>query len=93
MIMPGPGRRQDQISGIHVGPFTIHSRVGPFSLDDESQGRLGMAMSRCDFSRKDQLQAGIQGIRSFGLPPKIRIFKNQDPPLGFLGADDFSGFQ
>ena len=80
MIMPGPGRRQDQISGIHVGSFTVYSRVGPFSLDDES--KVDWVWRWQAISPEGSTAAGT-GNPQFWLP-KIGIFKNQDPPLGFL---------
>ena len=60
VIVPGPGRGDDEIAGLHQGALAVDRGIGAVPLDDEAQRRLRMAMRRRDLAGHDQLQAGEQ---------------------------------
>jgi hypothetical protein len=60
VVVPGPGRGDDEIAGLHQGPLAIDGGIGPVPLDDKAQRRLRMAVRRRDLARHDELQPGEQ---------------------------------
>jgi hypothetical protein len=46
-----------------------------------------------DFSRKDQLQAGVQRLSDTRLARHGRVFENQHAPFGFFRRDDLPSLE
>src|SRR5262249_61493923 len=44
VVMPGPARREDEITGVHGNALALDGRVRPFAFDDEPQRVRGMAV-------------------------------------------------
>ena len=92
MVVPGPGRGDDEVALFHDRPLAVDRRVGAAALDDEAEGRGGMAVGRRHFARHDELQAGIERLGDAGIAGQAGILEDQDPALRLLGGDESAGF-
>ncbi len=77
VIVPGPGRRDDEIAGVHRRALAIDGGIGAAALDHKTQRRLRVAVRRRDLARQDQLQPGEQRAGDLRLPRVTRIFQDQ----------------
>src|SRR5436190_2687943 len=87
MVMPGPGRRDDEIALVHDGPLDINRRVRSGTLQHETKRALHMPMRRRDLAWQHQLHAGIEVGGDLRLTAKSGVFKYKNATLGFLCGD------
>ncbi len=73
MIVPGPGRRNDEVARLHPGFFTFYRRVRARTLDDEAQSNGRMPVGGRNLTRRNELQAGVERIRDEMLALQTRI--------------------
>lgn len=90
VVVPGPGRSDDEVARLHAGAFAVHRGVGAVALDDEAQGRLGVPVAGSDLARQDQLQAGVEARGDRRLAGKVRVLQHQHAAHRFLGADQIA---
>ena len=62
MVVPGPGRRQDQVAGLHVALVAFHGGVRAFPLQHPADGRGRMPVGRGALPRQQQLQGRRDGM-------------------------------
>ena len=74
VVVPGPGRGDDEIAGLHRRALAVDRGIGAVPLDDEAQRRLRVAVRRRDLARQDQLQPGEQRAGDRGLALETRVF-------------------
>src|SRR5579883_1666945 len=67
VVVPGPGRGDDEVDGPHGRPLAIDRGIGAFALDDEAQRRLAVAVRRRDLAGHDDLEAGKEALRDLRL--------------------------
>ena len=60
VVVPGPGRRYDEVAGLHWKLLARDRGVGALALDDEAQRARRVPMRRRDLARQDDLQPGEQ---------------------------------
>ena len=90
VVMPGPRRRDDEITRPHRGALAVDRGVGARALDDEAQRRLRMAVARRDLGWQDELQPGVQALRDARLAAHPRVLEDQHAPHRLLGADQLA---
>ncbi len=88
MIVPSPGRGDDEVAGLHPGSLTLHGRVCARTLDDKAQRDGCMTVSRCDLTRRYELQARVERIGNEMLALETGILEYEHAPFGFFGTDD-----
>ena len=84
MVMPGPGRGDNEITLVHDGTLAIYRRVRAGALQHETQRTLRMPMRRRDLAGQHQLHAGIEVCGDLRLTAKSGVFKYKNATLGFL---------
>ena len=93
MVVPGPGRCDDEIARRHPRTLAIDRGVGPAAIDHEPQCRLRVPVTRRDLSGQDQLQTGVQAGRDQRLPAQRRVLEDQHATDRFLGTDQRAGLR
>lgn len=63
VVMPVPHGSDDDITRIHDHPLTLYCCETTLALDNEADGKGGMAVRRSRLARHDKLQASIQCVR------------------------------
>ena len=91
VVVPGPGRRHDEIAGLHVGALAVHRGVGALALDDEAERRLRVPVRGRDLAALDELDRA--GQRVGGAVLERRIVEHQHAAVRFGRADDIGGLQ
>ena len=84
MIVPGPGRRDNEIALVHDGPLAIDRGVRSGTLQHEAQRALCMPMRRRDLTRQHKLHTGVEIGGDLRLAAKPGIFKYKNTTFGFL---------
>ena len=91
MVVPGPGRRDDEVAAAHRRAFAIDRGVGTLAVQHQTQRGLRVAMGRRHFARHDELQAGIQRLRDAGLAAQRGIFQDEHAALSLGRAYQRAG--
>ena len=63
VVVPRPGRRDDEVAGMHRDALAVDRGIRAGAFDHEAQRRLRVAVARRDFAGHDELQAGIEAVR------------------------------
>ena len=92
VVVPGPGRRDDEVARVHGGALAAHRGVGALAVDDEAQRRLHVAVRRRDLARHDELQPGIERLRDRRAARDRRVLQHQHAAHGLLGGDELGRF-
>ena len=87
VVVPGPGRRDDEVARVHRGALAVDRGVGAAAVQDEAKRRLGVPVARCHLAGQDQLQPGVQAGRDQRLAAHRRVLQDQHPPDRLLGGD------
>ena len=91
VVVPGPGRRDDEVAGVHVDALAVHGGVGALAFDDEAKRRLRMPVRRRDLAALDGLDRAGERVRRAVL--ERRIVEHQHAAVGFGRGDDLGGFE
>ena len=87
VVVPGPGRGDDEIARLHRGALAVDRGIGAVPLDDEAQRRLRVAMRRRDLARHDQLQPGEQRAGDRRLAAEAGVHQHQHAARRLLRGD------
>ena len=90
VVVPGPRRRDDEVTRVHRGALAVDRGVRARALDDEAQRRLRVAVARRNFAGKDELQPGIEALRDARLAPHPRVLQDQHAADRLLGGDQLA---
>src|SRR5262249_41644014 len=93
VVMPGPARREDQITGVHGNALALDGRVCPFAFDDEPQRVRGVAVCWSDLAGRAYLQPAIERIGDVAGAGETRILQHEHATFGFFGSDELNRAQ
>src|SRR5262245_44523323 len=93
VVMPGPARRENEITGVHGNALALDSRSCTFAFDDEAQLIRCVTMCRSDLAGLDYLQAAIERIVNVASAGESRILQHEYTTFGFFGSDELNRAQ
>ena len=84
VIVPHPGRGEDQVADFHISLFAVDGGIGTGTLDDETQCAGRMTVCRRDFARHDELEPSIERFRNAGTTFKTGVLQHQHAAFGLF---------
>ena len=93
VLVPGPGRREDQIALVHPTRLAVDDGGRARAFQHEAQRVHGVTVRARLLARQQHLEIGADGFR--GLPPFVLVVARRDelqhPPLDRLRRGDLDG--
>ena len=93
VLMPGPGRREDEIALLHRTRLAIHDRGRARALEHETQGIHRVAVRSRLLARQQNLDVGRERPRGLLLVLLVRYRRDelQHPPFDHLRRGNVDG--
>ena len=88
VVVERPGRRDDEVTGLHRGALAVHCREAAVAFHHEAHRGLSMSVRRRNLLRQDQLDGSGQSAGCSRLARQRRIFEQQSPALGLFRSKE-----